>query len=74
MTGTKDKDMYHHLFVEDLKIYQMLPCPYLRYFYGVPDDQVLKQKWLLDLANIAETFFLERIESMIMSDDSRGKN
>ena len=63
--------MYPQFFVEDLKIYQMLPCPYLRYFYGVPDDQVLKQKWVLDLANRSETFVLECTESSIMSDDSR---
>ena len=66
--------MYPQLSVEVLKIYQILPRPYMRYFDGVPADQVFKKKWLLDLANIAETFFLERIESMIMSDYSREKN
>ena len=65
--------MYPQFFVEDLKIYQMLPCPYIRSFDGGPADQVLKQKWVLDLANRAETFVLERIESRIMSDDSREK-
>ena len=33
-----------------------------------------KKKWVLDLANRAETFDLEFIESRIMSDDSREKN
>ena len=63
--------MYTQFFVEDLKIYYMLPRPYMSYFDGEPADQVLKQKWVLDLANIAETFVLECIESRIMSDDSR---
>ena len=66
--------MYPQFFVEDLKIYQMLPRPYIRSFDGGPDDQVLKQKWVLDLANKAETFVLERIESRIMSYDPRGKH
>ena len=46
----------------------------MRSFDGFPADQVLKQKWVLYLANRAETFVLERIESMIMSDYSREKN
>ena len=65
--------MYPQFFVEDLKIYQMLPLPYMRSFDGEPADQVLKQKWELDLTNRAETFVLECIESRIMSDDSRKK-
>ena len=65
--------MYPQVFVEDLDIYQMLPLPYLRSFSGGPGDQVLKQKWVLDLANRAEIFVLERIESRIMIDDSRKK-
>ena len=36
--------MYPQFFVEDLKTYQMLPLPYMRYFDGEPADQVLKQK------------------------------
>ena len=43
--------MYPQFFVEDLDIYQMLPRPYLRSFYGDPGDKVLKQKWVLDLEN-----------------------
>ena len=66
--------MYPQLFVEDLKTYQMLPRPCMRSFDGEPADQVLKQKWVLDLANRAETFVLESIESGIMSDDSKEKN
>ena len=66
--------MYPQVFVEDLKTYQMLPRPCMRYFYGEPADQLLKQKWVLELANRAETFVLESIESRIMSDDSKGKN
>ena len=66
--------MYPQFFVEDLKIYQMLPRPYIRSFDGVPADQVLKQKWVLELANIAEKIVLESIESRIMSDDSRKQN
>ena len=66
--------MYPQFFVEDLNIYQILPRPYLRYFDFGPADQVLKKKWVLDLANRAETFVLERIESRIMSDDSRKEN
>ena len=31
------------------------------------------KKWVLDLANRAETFVLESIESRIMSDDSKEK-
>ena len=63
--------MYPQLFVEDLNIYQMLPRPYLRSFDGGTGYQLLKQKWVLDLANLAETFFFKHIESRIMSDDSR---
>ena len=65
--------MCPQFFSEYLKIYQILPRPYIRSFDGGPADQVLKQKWLLDLANRAETFVLERIESKIMRDDSRKK-
>ena len=50
--------MYPQFFVEDLDIYQMLPRPYLRSFDVGPGYQVLKQKWVLDLANRAETFVL----------------
>ena len=57
--------MYPQFFVEDLKIYQMLPRPYMRSFDGEPADQVLKQKWVLDKAKeilpstcrIGETIF-----------------
>ena len=40
---------------------------------GEPADQVLKQKWVLDLENRAEIFLLEIIDSKIMSDDSKEK-
>ena len=50
--------MYPQFFVEDLKTYQMLPRPYMRSFDGEPADKVLKQKWVLDLANREETFVL----------------
>ena len=66
--------MYTQFFVEDLKTYQMLPRPYMRSFDGEPADQVLKQKWVLDFENRAETFVLESIESRIMSDGSKEKN
>ena len=49
----------------------MLPRPYIRSFDGQRSDQVLKQKWVLDLANRAETFVLESIESRVTSDDSK---
>ena len=62
---------YPQFFVEDLKTFQMLPRPYRIYFDGEPADQLLKQKWLLDLANRSETFLLESIESRIVSDDSK---
>ena len=65
--------MYPQLFVKDLDIYQMLPRPYLRYFDGGPGDKVLKQKWVLNLINLAETFVRECIECRILSDDSRKK-
>ena len=61
------------VFVKDLDIYQVLPRPYLRSFDGFPGDKLIIKKWLLDLASQAETFFWERIESRIMSDD-REKN
>ena len=51
----------------------MLPRPYIRYFDGQCSDQVYLKKCVLDLANKAETFVLESIESMIMSDDSKEK-
>ena len=47
----------------------MSPRSYLRSFDGESTDQVLKQKWVLELANRSETFVLESIESRIMSDD-----
>ena len=65
--------MYPQFFVEDLKTYQMLPCAYRRSFDGEHYDQVFKKKCVLDLANRAETFVLKRIESRIMSYNSRGK-
>ena len=40
-------------------------------FFGGTGDQVLKQKWVLDLENQAEKIVLESIETRIMSDDSR---
>ena len=52
----------------------MLPRPYIKYFDGQCSDQVLKQKWVLNLANRAETFVLESIESRIISDDSKENN
>ena len=64
--------MYPQFFVKDLDLYQMLPRPYLIYFDGGPRDK-LQKKWVLDLANRAETFVLESIESRIMSDDSKEK-
>ena len=48
----------------------MLPLPYLRSFYGGPGDKLLKQKWVLNLENQAETFVWKCIESRVMSDDS----
>ena len=63
--------MYPQFFYKDSKTFQMLPRPFIRYFDGQCYDQVLKQKWVLDLANRAETFVLESIESRIMSDDSK---
>ena len=65
--------MYPQFFDKDSKTFQMLPRPYIRSFDGQCSGQVLKQKWVLDLANIAETFALESIESRIMSDDSKEK-
>ena len=65
--------MYTQFFVEDLKTYHMLPRPYMRSFDGEPADQLLKKKWVLDLANRAEAFLLESIEPRIMSDDSKVK-
>ena len=41
---------YPQFFVKYLKIYQMLPRPYLRSFDVVTADKVFKQKWVLDLA------------------------
>ena len=63
--------MYPQFFDKDSKTFQMLPRPYIRSFDGQCSDQVLKQKWVLDLANRAETYVLKSIESRIMSDDSR---
>ena len=63
--------MYPQFFVEDLAIYQILPRSYLRYFDGDPGDKLLKQKWVLELADRAETFVWGFIESRIISDDSR---
>ena len=64
---------YPQFFVEDLDMYQMLPRPYLRSFYGVTRDKLIKNKWVLDLASRAETFVWEYIESRIMSDDQGKK-
>ena len=65
--------MYPQFFDKDSKTFQMLPRPYIRSFDVQRSDQVLKQEWVLELANRAETFLLESIESRIMSDDSKGK-
>ena len=54
-------------------MYQMLPRPYLRSFDLCPGDKLIKTIWVIKLANRAETFVWEFIESKIMSDDSRKK-
>ena len=59
---------------KDSKKFQKLPHPYIRSFDGQPPDQVLKQKWVLDLENREEFFLLECIESSIMSDNSKEKS
>ena len=64
---------YPQLFVEDVYIYQMLPLPYLRSFDGGPGDKLIKQKWVLNLANLVETLVWECIEYRIMRDDSEKK-
>ena len=60
---------YPQFFEKDSKTFQMLPRPYIRSFDEQCYDKVLKQKWVLDMSNRAETFVLESIESRIMSDD-----
>ena len=60
---------YPQVFVEDLDIYQMLPHPYLISFDGGPVDKLIKENWVINLANRAETFVWECIESRIISDD-----
>ena len=65
---------YPQFYDKDLKTFHMLPRPYIRSFDGHCSDQVFKKEWVLDLANRAETFVLESIESRIMSGDSKGKN
>ena len=64
---------YLQFFVEDLDIYQMLSRPYLRSFDGGPGDKLIKQNWVINLENRAETFVWECIESRIMSDDKGEK-
>ena len=61
--------MYPQFYQKEKKTFQMLPRQYIISFDGKCSDQVLKQKWVLDLANRAETSVLESIESRIMSDD-----
>ena len=61
--------IYPHFCEKDSKTFHMLPRPYITSFDGQCSDQGLKQKWVLDLENRAETFVLEIIESRIMSDD-----
>ena len=51
-----DVSQYPQFFVEDLDIYQMLRRPYLRSFDGGPGDKLIKQNWVLNLENRAETF------------------
>ena len=46
---------YPRFLVEYLDMYQMLPRPCLRSFDGVLGDKIII-KWVLDLANQAETF------------------
>ena len=65
---------YPQFYDKGLKIFHMLPRPYIRYFDVHCSDQVFKKEWVLDLANRSETFVLESIESRIMSDDLKGKN
>ena len=62
---------YTQFYEKDSKTFHMLPRPYIRSFDGQCSDQALKQKWVLDLANRAETFVLGSIESKIMSDDPK---
>ena len=49
----------------------MLPRPYIRSFDGQCSDRIFKKEWVLNLEKRAETFVLEKIESMIMSGDSK---
>ena len=40
---------YPQLFVDYLDMYQVLPRPYLRSFYGGPGEKLIIKKWVLDL-------------------------
>ena len=52
----------------------MLPRPYIRSFDGQCSDLILKKEWVLNWEKRAETFVLEKIESTIMSGDSKENN
>ena len=50
--------------------FHMLPRPYIRSFDGNSSDLIFKKEWVLNLAKRAETFVLEKIDLMIMSEVS----
>ena len=54
--------------------FHMLPRPYIRSFDGKCSDLILKKEWVLNLAKRAETFVLEKIDLMRMSEVSTDGN
>ena len=55
-------------------MFHMLPRPYIRSFDGNSSDLIFKKEWVLNLAKRPETFVLEKIDLMIMSEVSTDVN
>ena len=63
--------VYPHFFYDKkMNSFHMSPRPYIRSFDGQCSDLILKKEWVLNLAKGTETFVLEKIDLMIMSEVS----
>ena len=55
---------YPQFYYTILKIYQMLPRPYLGSYSGEKGHEIMQQSWIIALAKPVETFILVSISEM----------
>ena len=58
--------LFHNIlsFITELKVYQMLPCPYVGSYSGEKGRQFLQEDWIIALAISIETFVMVLISDM----------